>query len=618
MADRGPAGGFGVTPALDAKEVKARADILRTVGRHTQLKPSTNGEHVGLCPFHDDKNPSFFVNAEKGSYHCFGCDAKGDVIRFVQRIESVDFPEALRRVADDAGMVVPQREGKPQRVNGASASVNGHHNPTDASQRPQASLTPVEPKPASKLIANYNYTDEHGVLLYQVLRYEPKTFRQRRPSPDSSGDWTWSLGDVRRVLYRLPMVLAAETVYVVEGERDADALVGLGLVATTNAGGANQPWQRDWTQVLAGKQVVILPDNDAPGLKRGDAITRELRGAAAEVLLVKVPSPHKDVSDYLLDGNSLDGLESLVATERQRRQREYLDRKGFLTAREIIKTVDGGYNAFMRPPPGRPTGFADLDRLTLGLHDGELVILAARTSAGKTALALNIAENVARAGGTVAVLSYEMSRQALLTRLLCSQAQVDSQRLRKGILNQEERRRINGALNETVDLPLLIDDTKISFKMVAARLTNLREEKGGLGLVVVDYLQLLGGSGAENRNREIGNLAREFKLLAGRLRCPFLVLSQLNRATETRGKPRPQLSDLRDSGEIENHADTVIFIFREELYEPNKQELRGKAELIIAKQRNGPLGNAYLRFDRKWTRFHEPDYDHAEPEGDPA
>lgn len=584
-----------MTTSLDITQVKANADILRTVGQYTQLKPSGSKEHVGLCPFHDDKNPSLFVNQERGSFHCFGCDAKGDVIRFVQQVENVEFAEALKRVAEDCGMAVPSRSRSRQRVDDTPKTVN--------------SSLPIErnasqSKPEPKLIKTYDYVDEEGELLHQVLRYNPKGFKQRRPDPESHDGWTWKLAGVRRVLYRLPAVRAAETVYVLEGEKDADALFDIGLVGTTNAGGAQQAWQSEWTQVLAGKKIIVLPDNDELGLRRGAAITRELQSRSIDVLLVRVPSPYKDISDFLRDGHERADLEELVSEERKMRRREYLGRKALLTLREVIDTVDGGLTAFLRPPPGLATGFGGLDRMTLGLHAGELIILAARPAMGKSALALNIAENVARSGETVAFLSYEMSAQSLFTRLLCSQARVDSQRLRQRILNQEERRRINRALTESVELPLLIDDTKPDLKVIEKRLANLRE-KMGLGLVIVDYLQLLGG-GSENRNREIGNFTRKFKLLAGQLRCPFLVLSQLNRAIETRtGKNRPQLSDLRDSGEIENHADVVMFIYRRELYEPDKPELRGKAELIFAKQRTGPVGKVHLRFEPKWTRFRE-------------
>ena len=587
---------------LDAEQVKRSVDIVKLIEQSgTKLKASGEDGFVGLCPFHKDKNPSLSVTPSKGLYFCFGCEASGDVITFVQRKEGVDFPEALRRVADSAGMTVPAPIPHPGPVNGK---------PANGTQRQTIQPTAVAPQPGDqkpgRVVATYPYTDEGGVLLFEVLRLEPKSFRQRRPDPASPDGWLWKLGDVRRVLYRLPEVIKAGEVFVVEGEKDADALVRLGLIATTNAGGANQKWQPDWTEVLAGKRVVVIPDNDAPGLKRGESIIRDVKGRAAEALLVRVPSPYRDISDFLRDGHTRQDVEELVTESRHHARRERLRAKGLLGAREIVELIDGGLSGFMRPQKGLFTGFTKFDRLTLGLHAGELSILAARPSMGKTALALNIAHHVARQNRTVAIFSYEMGRQALLTRLVCSRAGVNSLRLREGVLTGEERRRINQAFTEIADLPILIDDSSLDLQGLEKRIARLQQE-GSVDLVFVDYLQLVRSQRSESRNREVGDLARGFKLLAGQFECPFLVLSQLSRATETRtGNQRPQLSDLRDSGEIENHADLVAFVFREEVYKPNKEELKGQAELIISKQRNGPTGRCELRFEAPFMRFSDP------------
>ncbi len=283
---------------------------------------------------------------------------------------------------------------------------------------------------------------------------------------------------------------------------------------------------------------------------------------------------------------------------------------GLASPAQIIEDYQGGLNAFLDPSKrikGVSTGFAKLDEMTGGLHGGELIILAARPSMGKTALALNIAQHVAtRLEQTVAVFSLEMSKESLLTRMLCSTARVDSQRFRAGYLNQEERRRLQAAAADLVGAPLFIDDTAgISLMEMHAALRRLKQQGNKLGLVVVDYLQLMSGRGRfENRNQEISTISRGMKLLSKELDVPLLVLSQLNRAPETRqGDHRPQLSDLRESGSIEQDADLVAFIFREEVYRRDREDLRGLAELLVAKQRNGPVGKVDLVFLHSLTKF---------------
>jgi replicative DNA helicase len=284
--------------------------------------------------------------------------------------------------------------------------------------------------------------------------------------------------------------------------------------------------------------------------------------------------------------------------------------KGLMTPAEVIQNYQGGINAFLDPSKrikGISTGFTRLDEMTGGLHSGELIILAARPSMGKTAFALNIAWHVAtRLFQPVAVFSLEMSQESLLTRMLCAAARVDSQRFRTGYLNEQERAKLRAAANQMVEAPIFIDDTAGANLMdMHARLRRLKQSGQKLGLVVVDYLQLMSSKGrSENRNQEISQISRGLKLLSKELDCPFLVLSQLSRATETRqGDHRPQLSDLRESGAIEQDADLVGFIFREEVYKRDREDLHGVAELILAKQRNGPIGKVDLVFLHAQTRF---------------
>src|SRR5580700_1793257 len=284
-------------------------------------------------------------------------------------------------------------------------------------------------------------------------------------------------------------------------------------------------------------------------------------------------------------------------------------KSGLASPRQVIDEYQGGLHAFLDPSKrvkGIGTGFARFDEKTSGLHAGDLFILAARPSMGKTALALNIAHHVATtAKSTVAIFSLEMSKESLLTRMLCATARVDSQKFRAGYLSADERRKLQKAASSLVEAPLYIDDTAgVHLMDIHAKLRRLKAEQG-LGLVIVDYLQLMTGRGRfENRNQEISGISRGMKMLAKELNVPMIVLSQLNRAPETRvGDHRPQLSDLRESGSIEQDADLVAFIFREEVYKPADESLHGKAELILAKQRNGPVGKVELVFLHEFTKF---------------
>jgi replicative DNA helicase len=286
-------------------------------------------------------------------------------------------------------------------------------------------------------------------------------------------------------------------------------------------------------------------------------------------------------------------------------------KSGLTGPAQIIDEYQGGLNAFLDPSKrikGIGTGFSKLDEMTGGMHAGELLILAARPSMGKTAFALNIAQHVAtKLDKTVAIFSLEMSKESLLTRMLCASARVDSQKFRSGYLNSEERQRLQLSASQLVRAPLFIDDTAGANLMdMHAKLRRLQaERKQDLGLVIVDYLQLMSGRGRfENRNQEISTISRGFKLLSKELNVPMLVLSQLSRAPETRvGDHRPQLSDLRESGSIEQDADLVAFIFREEVYKRDREDLRGLAELLVSKQRNGPVGKVDLVFLHHLTKF---------------
>ncbi len=263
---------------------------------------------------------------------------------------------------------------------------------------------------------------------------------------------------------------------------------------------------------------------------------------------------------------------------------------------------------------GIPTGFADLDKMTAGLQPSDLIILAARPSMGKTALALNIAQFAAIEHKVpVAVFSLEMAKEQLGMRLLCSESRVSSSRLRTGFLKEQDWPKLTRAAGVLSEAPIFIDDTPaMSVTEMRAKARRMKTEYD-IGMVVVDYLQLMRGRGnAHSREQEISDISRSLKAMAKEIHIPVMALSQLNRSLENRPNKRPQLSDLRESGAIEQDADVIMFIYRDEVY--NKAEdnpNKGIAELIIGKQRNGPTGTALLTFIDKYTRFENPAFHEA-------
>ncbi|MGA8734894.1 MAG: replicative DNA helicase [Terriglobales bacterium] len=285
--------------------------------------------------------------------------------------------------------------------------------------------------------------------------------------------------------------------------------------------------------------------------------------------------------------------------------------RGFMGVQEIVKESFGSVDALLQRGQritGLATHYTDLDEMTSGFQRSDLIIIAARPSMGKTAFAMNIAENASiEDQKVVGMFSLEMSREALLLRLLCSRARVDSHKMRTGSLWRDDMTKVVHAMEQLAHAPIFIDDTPgIALSEMRAKARRLQQSQGKLDLLIVDYLQLMSGGGRrfENRTQEVSAISRGLKGLAKELKVPVVALSQLSRAPESRGGDhRPQLSDLRESGSIEQDADVVAFIFREEVYKQDDPDLQGKAELIIAKQRNGPTGRVNLAFLKNSTRF---------------
>jgi replicative DNA helicase len=300
----------------------------------------------------------------------------------------------------------------------------------------------------------------------------------------------------------------------------------------------------------------------------------------------------------------LDEAERLIFDVSEKRVRPSFFKMGDMIM-DTIKTVEKLYER-KELVTGVPTGFLDLDRMTAGLQPADLVIVAARPSMGKTSFVLNIAQYVALHANTpmpVGIFSLEMSKEQLVMRMLCSEARVDNAKVRAGYLGERDFPRLAMAAGRLAEAPIFIDDTPAQNVLeLRAKARRLKRE-ANLGLVIIDYLQLMRGLTAqENRTQELSEISRGLKSLAKELNVPVVALSQLNRQVEQRADRRPMMSDIRESGSIEQDADVILFIYRDEVYKQDSQD-EGIAEIIVSKQRNGPTGTARLAFRREYTRF---------------
>ncbi|HEY8368888.1 MAG TPA: replicative DNA helicase, partial [Thermodesulfobacteriota bacterium] len=353
----------------------------------------------------------------------------------------------------------------------------------------------------------------------------------------------------------------------------------------------------DATPTAVGIEAYARPVRDRSLLRRAIA--------AAQAIIARGYEDPGDVDDFL------DQAERSVFELSERRVRP-----SFVATRDLVReafrVIEERAEAG-NPTTGVPTGFRDLDDMTGGLQPGDLVIIAGRPAMGKTAFALNLAAHVAlRERRGVAVFSLEMSREQLVMRMLCAEAKVDAGRLRSGFLSERDWRELTRHAGRLSEAPLFIDDTPaltvLEMRAKARRLTAERP----LGLLVVDYLQLMRGpdQGGERREQEISEISRGLKALAKELSVPVVALSQLNRGLEMRDEKRPKLSDLRESGAIEQDADLILFLYRDVVYrnrewrEANPDKV-GDAEVIIGKQRNGPIGTVHLEFVDRFTLFQD-------------
>ncbi|KUM05115.1 replicative DNA helicase [Chromobacterium subtsugae] len=336
---------------------------------------------------------------------------------------------------------------------------------------------------------------------------------------------------------------------------------------------------------------------------RERSVMRQLALVGTEIAEAAYSPMGRDASQLL---DEAEGKVFQIAESTAKSKQGFLEMPGLL--KEVVERIDMLYS---RDNPdevtGIPTGFVDLDAKTSGLQPGDLIIVAGRPSMGKTAFSMNIAEHVAvETHLPVAVFSMEMGGAQLVMRMLGSVGRLDQHTLRTGKLGDDDWQKLTYAIGKLSEAPMYIDETPaLTALEVRARARRLARQHGGkLGLIVIDYLQLMSGSGrGDNRTAELGEISRGLKGLAKELQVPVIALSQLSRAVEQRPNKRPMMSDLRESGAIEQDADLIVFMYREEYYSPDNQEVKGLAEAIIGKHRNGPTGAVRLAFVGKYAKF---------------
>ena len=382
-------------------------------------------------------------------------------------------------------------------------------------------------------------------------------------------------------------------------------LYGAGEPADVNTVGDSLN-RRGYLEKMGGKSFLLELQAGSPSVTSAaryakivteHATLRTLIGVGNEITEIGYSQPDDVVK-------AVDEAENLVFQVSQRRTTESMERIGPLLQGNLDRLealADSTKDVI-----GTPTGFKDFDNLLSGLQDNSLIIVGGRPATGKTAFGLNIATNIAISGLPTLVFNMEMSQLELSQRILCSEARVDSRKVRNGQLNDQDWTRINQGLGMLDELQLYIDDNpNLSIMEIRGKARRLKSKVGKLGVIVVDYLQLMTGrSNAESRQVEVAEISRGLKILARELETPVIGLSQLSRGLEARQDKRPMLSDLRESGSIEQDADVVAFVYRDEVYNPESPDA-GTAEIIVAKHRNGPTGTIRLGFLPHYTRFQD-------------
>lgn len=451
-----------------------------------------------------------------------------------------------------------------------------------------------------EIAATYDYTDEAKTLLYQVVRYRPKKFLQRRP--DGKYDWQWNLKGVQRVLYRLPDVIEGVSkdrwILVVEGEKDADRLAGFGLVATTVPGGAGK-WQNGYAETFQGAKVAIIPDNDEPGHKHATDIANALTTVASTVRIIKLPGldDHQDVSDWFNMQGTVEQLKQLIQETRS------FDDTTAVTIEPLSVIARRKLGTIGRQEDYIATGIDQIDKELGGMQPQHVWIVCGRPAMGKSALAAYMAYHAAfSTDGLVLFFSLEMSKKALLKRELARISSIPLGDLQR---TARERPRFLEDFIDKFPPNYWIDESgnlTVAAILAQAQRVSTQEHKP-VAAIFIDYLQIISTTRSQSREQEVARLSIGLKHVAKKLQCTVIAMSQLSRACEQRDNKRPILSDLRDSGQIEQDADVILACYRPNYYDSSYRD--DYMEANILKCREGVTGTYYLSFLADTMNFKE-------------
>lgn len=546
-------------------------------------------EWRGPCPVHGGKDDNFAVSAETGLAQCHSqCKRGWDLISLEMELERVAFPKAKARVFQTIGR-------------------------------------PDIPWDEQDIVATYDYTDETGALLYQVVRKYPKKFMQRRPAP--GGGWIWGIKGLTRVPYRLPRVAAAQCVFIVEGEKDVHTLEGIGLTATCNNGGAGN-FEADLVRWFAGKRVAILPDNDDPGRDHALKVAALVAPVAGSVKIVELPGlPAKgDVTDFVYAGGTVEQLRELYKQAQQwTPEWQYSvaipceDDKYVHTIEQEVESA-GGLTAFWSPlkTSGLPTPWASLDRsLNGGMRPGEVYVIGANQGSGKTSMGLQFIVTALRHKVGVLMFSMEMTARDVVERMASMEARInlgeyrDRQRTGQDVGPMMDR--LARMTVELAQFSLLVSTKPSITPEYIVTETRRLSKRSPVDLVVVDHMQLMSAeSGGRSEYEKFTAISRAMKQTAMEIGVPLLVVSQTSRANSKEHRGELEVSDLRGSGAIEEDAAGVFLLFEDRddaevaRAGDGQRYIDGpvKTWLKVAKNRYGQQGvHMAMQHFKQWTRF---------------
>lgn len=488
-------------------------------------------ELVAKCCFHDDSNPSLRVNIEKQLWRCDPCDLGGSVIDFVMAKEKVEFKEAMARLC--------KKLSHP-------------------------------PSVTKKEVCSYDYCDENGAVLFQKVRYEPKSFSQRHKNSD--GQWVYGMDGVRRVLYRLPDVLTATDLFIVEGEKDSDSLCNHGFAATTNSEGSSK-WLDSYSDTLKGKNVVVIPDNDEPGRKHAEQIIKSLAGKAAKIFRFEVPAPDKDISDFIKrhNGNAkakiLDLLNAL---------------KPINPVPDLpvlsLEEMEADYEEFTQKSQPRTLRIANwlpsLANCVRDLVPGDVVVIAGDTGSMKTALLSNLAFH---SGLPVLIFELELPGTRMFERMIQLATSKSGDEIYQ---SYRQKNKVDWRMCKNLSRLFFCTLSRMEPKEME-RIINLAELKMGERPVLVglDYMQLMQGHGG-SRYERASDVAEQMKIIAKSTGTIIVEVSQVSRPFGKAERKEISLHELKDSGSLENSAGLVLGVWIE----------GSTLKVKVLKNTNGPGG----------------------------